>query len=129
MPGNSFGQVFRITTFGESHGWGVGVVIDGCPSKIPLSEEDFNEAMAKRRPGRSPSDTSRKEQDRVEIISGVFQGLTTGSPITILIRNQDVDSTPYEKIKDVFRPGHADYTYFKKYGHREALQSHEIHNR
>ncbi len=119
MPGNSFGQVFRITTFGESHGWGIGVVIDGCPSKIPLSEKDFDEAMAKRRPGRSPSDTSRKEKDQVEIISGVFQGLTTGSPITVLIKNQDVDSTPYEEIKDIFRPGHADYTYFKKYGHRD----------
>jgi len=119
MPGNSFGQVFRITTFGESHGWGIGVVIDGCPSKIPLSEKDFSEAMAKRRPGRSPSDTPRKEKDQVEIISGVFQGLTTGAPIAIVIRNQDVDSTPYEKIKDIFRPGHADYTYFKKYGHRD----------
>jgi len=119
MPGNSFGQVFRITTFGESHGWGIGVVIDGCPSKIPLSEKDFDEAMAKRRPGRSPSDTSRKEKDQVEIISGVFQGLTTGSPITVLIKNQDVDSTPYEEIKDIFRPGHADYTYWHKYGIRD----------
>ena len=119
MPGNSFGQLFRITTFGESHGWGIGVVIDGCPAKIPLSEEDFKKEMQRRRPGSSPSDTSRREKDKVEIVSGVFQGLTTGTPITILIRNIDVDSTPYEKIKDLFRPGHADYTYFKKFGHRD----------
>ncbi len=119
MPGNSFGQLFRITTFGESHGWGIGVVIDGCPSKIPLSEKDFESAMKRRRPGSSPSDTTRREPDRVEIVSGVFQGLTTGTPITLIIRNRDVDSSPYEKIKDIFRPGHADYTYFKKYGHRD----------
>ena len=119
MPGNSFGELFRITTFGESHGMGVGVVIDGCPSKIPLREEDFQDAMARRRPGRSPSDTTRREADKVEIISGVFQGLTTGAPVALFIKNRDVDSTPYEKIKDIFRPGHADYTYFKKYDHRD----------
>ncbi len=119
MPGSSFGEIFRITTFGESHGMGVGVVIDGCPSKLPLTEEDFKQAMSRRRPGSSPSDTPRREEDRVEIISGVFQGLTTGTPIALFIRNRDVDSRPYERIKDIFRPGHADYTYFKKYGHRD----------
>jgi len=117
MPGNSFGEVFRITTFGESHGLGIGVVIDGCPSKIPLSPEDFEEAMSKRRPGVSPSDTPRREEDKVEILSGVFKGFTTGAPIALFIKNKDVDSSPYEKIKDIFRPGHADYTYFKKYEH------------
>ena len=117
MPGNSFGEVFRVTTFGESHGLGIGVVIDGCPSKIPLSPKDFEEAMAKRRPGSSPSDTARREKDEVEIFSGVFNGLTTGAPIALFIRNRDVDSSPYESIKDIFRPGHADYTYFKKYEH------------
>lgn len=119
MAGNSLGDIFRITTFGESHGVGVGVVIDGCPSKIPLTEEDFILAMSTRRPGKSPSDTLRREEDKVAIISGVFQGLTTGAPITLFIKNIDVDSSPYEKIKDIFRPGHADYTYFKKYGHRD----------
>jgi len=119
MPGNSFGEMFRVTTFGESHGMGIGVVIDGCPSKVPLTEEDFRLPMSRRRPGRSPSDTPRREEDRVEIISGVFQGLTTGAPIALFIRNQDVDSSPYESIRDVFRPGHADYTYFKKYGYRD----------
>lgn len=119
MPGNSFGEVFRITTFGESHGVGIGVIIDGCPSKIPLSPKDFEEAMAKRRPGTSPSDTPRREKDEVEILSGVFKGLTTGAPIALFIKNRDIDSSPYEKIKDIFRPGHADYTYFKKYGHMD----------
>ncbi len=117
MGGNSFGKIFKITTFGESHGVGIGVVIDGCPSKIPLSEKDFEYAMARRKPGASPADTLRREQDYVEIISGVFKGFTTGTPITLFIRNLDIDSSPYERIKNVFRPGHADYTYFKKYGH------------
>jgi chorismate synthase len=117
MAGNSFGQVFRITTFGESHGELVGVIIDGCPSLIALTSEDFDHDMARRRPGRSPSDSPRHEEDRVEILSGVFEGMTTGSPITLLIRNRDVDSTPYEILRRLFRPGHADVTYFRKYGH------------
>ena len=117
MAGNSFGEVFRITTFGESHGEGVGVVIDGYPSRINLSTEDFVPDMARRRPGTNSFDTPRREEDRVEILSGVFEGLTTGAPITLLIRNQDVDSRPYEVLREVFRPGHGDYTYFKKYGH------------
>jgi chorismate synthase len=117
MAGNSFGQVFRVTTFGESHGDGVGVVIDGCPSGIPLISEDFIPDMARRRPGKSRLDTPRQEEDRVEILSGVFEACTTGMPITLFIPNQDVDSRPYEVLRHVFRPGHADFTYFKKYGH------------
>lgn len=117
MAGNSFGKVFKITTFGESHGEGVGVVIDGCPPRISLSTGDFIVDMGRRRPGTNPFDTPRREEDKVEILSGVFEGLTTGAPITLFIRNQDVDSKPYEVLREVFRPGHGDYTYFKKYGH------------
>ena len=117
MAGNSFGQAFRITTFGESHGKGIGAVIDGCPSRIPLLERDFIEEMARRRPGRTHFDSPRVESDQVEIFSGVFEGLTTGTPIALLIRNDDVKSEPYEILRELFRPGHADYTYFKKYGH------------
>lgn len=117
MAGNSFGKAFKITTFGESHGKGIGTVIDGCPSGIPLSEKDFVNEMARRRPGRTPIDTPRSEMDKVEIYSGVFEGLTTGTPIALFIRNHDVKSEPYEILRELFRPGHADYTYFKKYGH------------
>ncbi|MBW1736478.1 MAG: chorismate synthase [Deltaproteobacteria bacterium] len=117
MAGSSFGKIFKITTFGESHGAGVGVVIDGCPPRISLSPENFVRDMARRRPGRHILDTPRSEGDQVEILSGVFEGLTTGAPITLFIRNQDADSRPYEILRQVFRPGHADYTYFKKYGH------------
>jgi len=117
MAGNSFGEIFRITTFGESHGDGVGVVIDGCPPRISLSPKDFVRDMARRRPGRHSLDTPRREDDQVEILSGVFEGLTAGSPITLFIRNRDADSRPYEILRRLFRPGHADYTYFKKYGH------------
>ncbi|MBW1782032.1 MAG: chorismate synthase [Deltaproteobacteria bacterium] len=117
MAGNSFGKAFRITTFGESHGTGIGAVIDGCPSGTPLCEEDFVKEMARRRPGRTSQDTPRSEKDRVEILSGVFEGFTTGAPIALFIRNQDVKSEPYEVLRRLFRPGHADYTYFKKYGH------------
>lgn len=107
----------RVTTFGESHGDGVGVVIDGCPSRISLSPEDFVHDMARRSPGRSSFDTLRKEENRVEILSGIFEGLTTGAPITLFIKNRDTDSRPYEILRRLFRPGHAEYTYFKKYGH------------
>lgn len=117
MTGNSFGEVFRVTTFGESHGDGVGVVIDGCPPQISLSPEDFVKDMTRRRPGKHPLNTPRSEKDQVQILSGVFEGLTTGSPVTLFIRNEDVDSQPYEILRQLFRPGHADYTYFKKYGH------------
>jgi len=117
MAGNSFGEVFRLTTFGESHGDGVGVVIDGCPPRIGLSPKDFVRDMARRRPGRNSIVTPRSEEDRVEILSGVFEGLSTGTPITLFIRNRNVDSRPYEILRQLFRPGHGDYTYFKKYGH------------
>jgi len=117
MSGNSFGEVFRITTFGESHGHGVGAVIDGCPPRISLSPEDFVRDMGRRRPGRDSLVTPRSEEDRVEILSGVFEDLTTGAPISLFIRNRDVDTRPYEIIRRLFRPGHGDYTYFKKYGH------------
>jgi len=117
VAGNSFGKAFRITTFGESHGKGIGAVIDGCPSGIPLSDKDFVKEMARRRPGRTSIDTPRSEADRVETLSGIFEGFTTGTPIALLIRNDDVKSEPYEILRELFRPGHADYTYFKKYGH------------
>jgi chorismate synthase len=117
MAGNSFGQIFRITTFGESHGKGIGVVIDGCPPGLSLSPEDFEKDMARRRPGRHPSHTQRREEDPVEILSGLFEGLTTGTPVALFIPSTDVDSKPYEILRHLFRPGHADYTYFKKYGH------------
>ena len=105
MPGNSFGALFRITTFGESHGGAIGAVIDGCPPKIPLAEADFTHDMARRRPGGGPSDTPRKETDRVEILSGVFEGLTTGTPVALLVQNRDADSRPYEVLRSLFRPG------------------------
>jgi chorismate synthase len=117
MAGNSFGEIFRITTFGESHGAGVGVTIDGCPPGICLASEDFVADMARRRPGRHRLDTPRKEIDQVEILSGVFEGLSTGAPLSLFIRNQDANSKPYEILRQVFRPGHGDFTYFKKYGH------------
>jgi chorismate synthase len=117
MAGNSFGQLFRVTTFGESHGKGVGVVIDGCPPQIGLAPSDFVGEMARRRPGRHKADTPRREQDQVEIRSGVFEGLSTGAPISLFISNEDVNSRPYEAIRNLFRPGHADFSYFKRYGH------------
>ena len=119
MPGNSFGQAFRITTFGESHGPALGVVIDGCPPNMDLSEEDIQPEMDRRRPGQSAITTARKEGDRAEILSGVFEGKTTGTPIAIVIANEDQRSRDYSDIKDRFRPGHADYTYLAKYGIRD----------
>jgi chorismate synthase len=119
LPGNTFGQLFRITTFGESHGAALGVVIDGCPPELSLCEDDFMIPMAARRPAGHPLSTPRKEPDRVEILSGVFEGRTTGAPITLLIRNRDVNSAPYEVLRETFRPGHADYTYRWKYGHHD----------
>ena len=117
MAGNSLGQIFKITTFGESHGKGLGAVIDGCPAGIPLTESDFIPEMERRRPGRSTFETPRAEKDRVEIVSGVFEGLTTGTPLTLLVGNHDVKSKPYGVLKELFRPGHAEYTYYKKFGH------------
>lgn len=117
MAGNSFGKVFRITTFGESHGKGIGAVIDGCPPGVPLCQDDFEKEMARRRPGGSAFDTPRREDDKVEILSGVFEDKTTGAPIALFIKNKDARSKSYDSIKNLFRPGHGDYTYFKKYGH------------
>jgi chorismate synthase len=116
VASNSFGSVFRITTWGESHGKAVGVVIDGCPAGLPVSSEDVNIALARRAPGRSKYTSKRSEQDIGEINSGVFEGMTTGAPISIIIRNTDADSSKYEPIKNLLRPGHANYTYLEKYG-------------
>lgn len=117
MPGNSFGRLFRVTTFGESHGKAIGTVIDGCPAEIELSPEDFERDMARRAPKGLPFHTTRSEKDCVEILSGIFEGKTTGAPITIIVWNHDADSKPYEILREMFRPGHGDYTYYKKYGH------------
>lgn len=116
MASNFFGQVFRITTFGESHGPGIGVVIDGCPAGVPLTEQDINEQLALRQPGKTIYTSPRMEKDAAEVLSGLFEGKTTGAPIAIFIRNQDADSTQYEAIKDLYRPGHANFTYLGKYG-------------
>ncbi len=119
MAGNSFGMLFRITTWGESHGEALGVVIDGCPPQMVLSSEEIQEELNRRRPGQGPGSSPRKERDRVEILSGVFEGKTTGTPISLLIWNEDIDSRPYEELKGIFRPGHADFTYQAKYGIRD----------
>jgi chorismate synthase len=116
--GSSFGSLFRIATFGESHGGGVGVVIDGCPPRLPLAVEEIQRDLDRRRPGQSALTTPRSEEDRVEILSGVFEGLTLGSPIAMLVRNQDARPQAYEHMKEVFRPSHADYTTRAKYGIR-----------
>jgi chorismate synthase len=113
-----FGQVFQITTFGESHGGGVGVVVDGCPPRLPLSAEEIQRDLDRRRPGQSHLTTARQEADRVEILSGVFAGRTLGSPIALLVRNQDARPSAYENMKDLYRPSHADYTTQAKYGIR-----------
>lgn len=119
MSGNTFGTMFRITTWGESHGYGVGVVIDGCPAGIPLDEADIQKELNRRRPGQSDITTQRKEEDRAEILSGVFSGKTTGAPISIMVKNKDVDSGKYEALRSTPRPGHADLTYELKYGFRD----------
>ena len=119
MAGNSFGTQFRFTTWGESHGPAIGVVVDGVPSKIPLGEADIQNFLDKRRPGQSRYTTQRQEADQVRIMSGVFDGVTTGTPIQLLIENTDQRSKDYRNIADRFRPGHADYTYWKKYGVRD----------
>ncbi len=119
MSGNSFGTIFRITTWGESHGKALGVVVDGCPPLIELSGEDIQAELDRRKPGQGRGTSPRKEQDRVELLSGIFAGKTTGTPISLLVRNEDVDSRPYEELKDIFRPGHADFTYQAKYGIRD----------
>ena len=119
MAGSSYGTIFRITTWGESHGAGVGVVIDGCPAGLPLSEEDIQKYLNRRKPGQSKFTTQRKESDQAEILSGVFEGRTTGTPISILVRNPDQKSRDYSNIMNTYRPGHADYTFDAKYGFRD----------
>jgi chorismate synthase len=116
MGSNSFGNIFKITTWGESHGKAIGVVIDGCPAGLELSEKDIQLELDHRSPGKNPYTSPRKEVDTAEIVSGLFEGKTTGAPLSILIRNQDSDSTKYEPIKDLLRPGHANFTYLEKYG-------------
>lgn len=119
MASNSFGTIFRFTTWGESHGPAIGVVIDGCPPLIPLSEADIQPALDRRKPGQSRFTTQRQESDQVKILSGVFEGVTTGAPISLLIENEDMRSNDYEEIRDKFRPAHADYTTWVKYGIRD----------
>lgn len=115
MASNTFGSIFKITTWGESHGPAIGVVVDGCPAGLALSEDNINEALARRAPGRAHT-SPRKEPDSAEILSGVFEGQTTGAPISILIRNLNAKSQDYNELKDTLRPGHANYTYSEKYG-------------
>lgn len=119
MSGNTFGTLFTMTSFGESHGPAIGAIIDGCPPGIALSAADLQPDLDRRKPGQSKFTTQRRESDTVEILSGVFEGKTTGTPIGLLIRNEDQRSKDYSKIAQTFRPGHADYTYFKKYGIRD----------
>ncbi len=119
MAGNSFGDIFRITTFGESHGGAVGVVVDGCPPGLSLSPTDIQKHLDRRRPGQSDITTPRKEEDTIHILSGVFEGVTTGTPILLLAYNKDVRSEDYDHLKRLFRPSHADYTYLAKYGLRD----------
>ncbi|MDP3560547.1 MAG: chorismate synthase [Legionellaceae bacterium] len=119
MSGNSFGRLFRVTTFGESHGKAMGCIIDGCPPQFPLQESDIQTYLDKRRPGQHIHTSSRKESDAVHILSGVFEGQTLGSPILLMVYNQDMRSDDYEAYRHVFRPGHADYTYQQKYGIRD----------
>lgn len=119
MASNSFGESFRITTFGESHGPAIGVVVDGVPPNLRLSESDIQFELNRRRPGQSKVTTQRQETDQIEILSGVFEGKTTGTPVAMLIRNEDQRCKDYDEIKSLFRPGHADYTYLQKYGHRD----------
>jgi chorismate synthase len=119
LAGNTFGQVFRVTTWGESHGQALGAIIDGCPPRLPLSAADVDAELARRRPGVQAHASPRMELDKVEILSGVFEGLTTGTPISLIIYNRDVRSQDYEALRDVFRPGHGDITFQAKYGLRD----------
>jgi chorismate synthase len=119
MSGNTLGTLFTVTTFGESHGPAIGCVIDGCPPGMALSEGDIQPDLDRRKPGTSRHVTQRREEDKVEILSGVYEGKTTGTPIALLIRNEDQRSKDYDKIAKSFRPGPADYTYLRKYGIRD----------
>lgn len=119
MTGSIFGNSFSVTTWGESHGPAIGVVIDGCPAGLPLTEDSIQAFLNRRKPGQSKYTTSRKEDDQVEILSGVFKGCTTGTAISLIVRNTDQRSQDYGQIQDFFRPGHADYTFHEKYGFRD----------
>ena len=119
MSGNSFGKLFTVTSFGESHGPAIGCIVDGCPPGLALSEADIQIDLDRRKPGQSRHTTQRREADEVQILSGVFEGKTTGTPIALIIQNTDQRSKDYSDILDRFRPGHADYTYYKKYGFRD----------
>ncbi|MFM1932387.1 MAG: hypothetical protein RL226_1690 [Bacteroidota bacterium] len=119
MGGNTFGHLFRLTTFGESHGAAIGGVVDGCPAGVPLSATDIQQALDRRKPGQSELTTARKESDTVELLSGIFEGQTTGAPIGFIIRNADARSGDYDHLKDTFRPSHADYTWQQKFGIRD----------
>ena len=119
MSGNTFGKLFSVTTFGESHGTALGCIIDGCPPGLELSSSDLQHDLNRRKPGQSRYTTQRKEDDEVEILSGVFEGVTTGTPIGLMVRNQDQKSKDYSKIRDLYRPAHADYAYDRKYGIRD----------
>lgn len=119
MAGNTFGKFYRVSTFGESHGAAVGALIDGCPSKLSLSESDIQVFLDRRRPSDNKLSTPRKEKDKVQILSGVFEGKTIGTPICALVYNEDASSSEYETLKNIYRPGHADFTYDKKYGIRD----------
>ena len=119
MSGNSTGVIFRVTTWGESHGKALGVVVDGCPPNIALTESDIQKDLKRRKPGQLLSASARQEEDQVEILSGTFEGRTTGTPISLIVRNRDIDSSAYEELRDIFRPGHGDITYYKKYGIRD----------
>ena len=119
MAGNSFGQLFRITTFGESHGGAIGVVLDGCPPGVSISEEEIQKDLDRRKPGQSSITTPRKEEDQVHILSGIFEGKTTGTPILLLAHNKNIKSEDYSELKKAYRPSHADYTYEAKYGFRD----------
>lgn len=119
MAGNVFGQIFRITTWGESHGRAVGAVVDGLPAGLPFSEADIQRELDRRRPGQSEVSTPRHEADRVEILSGIFEGMSTGTPVSMLVWNSDARSSAYDAIKDTPRPGHADFTYMARYGMRD----------
>ena len=119
--GNTFGKAFRITTWGESHGGGVGVVIDGCPPRLPITLEEIQAELDRRRPGQSDLTTPRQEEDRVQILSGTFEGQTLGTPISLMVWNKDAKPESYAPFKDTFRPSHADYTYEAKYGIRNWM--------
>ena len=119
MAGNTIGSIFRVTTWGESHGRALGAVVDGCPPGLALNESDIQKALDRRKPSTSVSSTTRLESDKVEILSGVFEGKTTGTPVSLIINNIDAKSSSYNELKDVFRPGQGDFTYLQKYGIRD----------